>query len=241
MKTEPFYLADDAIKSGEKKQTDYVKEVLLLALLIAPMAYLGIIWNRLPEIIPTNFHLNGVADRVGDKREFLLLMIFLFFTNALLYFLFRYIPKPVEENEPPKENAEHIRAYYRIRFRIHIYLAVFTTIIIYLVSAGKEIFLEKWVFIGVGMLISGIGLFLWHLKPNNFVGVRTPWTLQDDRIWKETHDMAGKLWLFAGIGIIIAGMFLTVLSGVFLFMFAAGLLAALPYVYSYRLFYKTRG
>ncbi|AWO00751.1 hypothetical protein DLD77_03080 [Chitinophaga alhagiae] len=223
------------------KHPDYVKELLLLALLLGPMIYLGVIWGSLPETIPTNFHLNGVPDRVGDKSEFLLLMIFLFFTTFLLYALFRYIPKPEEDAEHPEHTPEHIRAYYRIRFRIHIYLAVFTTVIIYLVSAGREIFLEKWVFVGVGLMVSFIGIYLRHLKPNNFVGVRTPWTLKSDEIWVETHDMAGKLWLYGGLVIIVAGMFLPVVSGVFLFIFAAGALAALPYIYSYRLFYKTQG
>jgi hypothetical protein len=53
--------------------------------------------------------------------------------------------------------------------------------------------------------------------------------------------MASRLWLFGGLGIIIAGIFLPIISGVFLFIFAAGALAALPYIYSYRLFYKTHG
>ena len=224
------------------KHPDYVKELLLLLLVFVPMIYLGVIWNSLPEIIPTNYNLNGVPDRVGDKQEFLLLMIFLFFTNGLLYFLFRYIPKPDDGQEvPATETANYIKAYYRIRFRIHIYLAVFTTIIIYLVSVGRGVFLEKWVFIGVGLLISMIGLVLRNLKPNNFVGVRTPWTLQSDEIWLKVHAFAGKLWLYAGIVIIIAGMFLTVVSGVFMFVFAAMALAALPYIYSYRLFYVTHG
>lgn len=221
------------------KQTDLFKEVLLLALLILPMVYLGAIWYTLPEIIPTNFNLNGVPDRVGDKSEFLLLMIFLFFTNGLLYFLFRYIPK-LEEDETTEVEA-HIRAYYNVRFRIHIYLAVFTSLVIYLVSIGRELFLEKWVFAGVGILIVCIGFYLRRLEPNNFVGVRTPWTLKDDGIWRETHRMASLLWIFVGIGIIVGGIFLTVMSGVFLFIFAAGALAALPYIYSYRQYYKTQG
>lgn len=223
------------------KQTDLFKEVLLLALLILPMVYLGAIWNSLPEIIPTNFNLNGVPDRAGDKSEFLLLMIFLFFTNGLLYFLFRYIPRPGEDDTTEADVIAHIRAYYAIRFRIHIYLAVFTSMIIYLVSIGRELFLEKWVFAGVGILIVLIGFYLRRLEPNNFVGVRTPWTLKDDGIWRETHRMASLLWIFAGIGIIVGGIFLTVVSGVFLFIFAAGALAALPYIYSYRQYYKTQG
>lgn len=223
------------------KHTDYVKEFLLLALLFGPMVYLALIWNGLPAEIPTNFNINGEADGVVNKREFLLLMIFLFFTNGMLYALFRYIPKRETWDETPADFRMYMREYYRIRFRIHIYLAVFTAIVIFLISRSKEIFVEKWVFVGVGLLITSLGLFLRHLKPNYFVGVRTPWTLASDVIWTETHHMAGRLWLYAGIVIMVAGMFLPVISGVFLFIFAGMALAALPYIYSYRLFYKTQG
>lgn len=223
------------------KHTDYVKEFLLLVLLLGPMVYLALIWNALPAEIPTNFNINGVADGVVNKREFLLLMIFLFFTNGMLYALFRYIPKRETWDEPPDEIQAHRSEYYKIRFRIHIYLAAFTAIVIFLMSRNKEIFVEKWVFVGVGLLISAVGVFLRHLKPNYFVGVRTPWTLASDVIWTETHHMAGRLWLYAGIVIMVAGMFLPVISGVFLFIFAGMALAALPFIYSYRLFYKTQG
>jgi hypothetical protein len=231
----------EPITQTAMKHPDYFKEVLLLALLFGPMIYLGIIWPQLPATIPTNFNLNGTADGVVQKREFLLLMIFLFFTNGLLYALFRYIPKVDDGEEPPQNVADHIRDYYRIRFWIHIYVAVFTTVVIYLVSVSRGIFLEKWVFTGVGILIAAVGIYLKDLKPNNYVGVRTPWTLKSDDIWVEVHHMASRLWLFGGLGIIIAGIFLPIISGVFLFIFAAGALAALPYIYSYRLFYKTHG
>lgn len=221
------------------KQPDYPKELLLLALLLAPMVYLGIIWNTLPTIIPTNFNVQGTPDRVGGKSEVLLLMIFLFFTNALLYFLFRYIPKT--EGEPGPEAAMHQREYYRIRFMIHIYLSLFTGGIIFMLSQGREVVMERWAFIGVGVLIAVIGLYLKKLQPNNYVGVRTPWTLQSTAIWKETHRMAGTLWLSTGIVIILASFFLPLVTGVFVLIFVAFILAALPYIYSFRLYNTDKG
>ncbi|MCW3467688.1 SdpI family protein [Chitinophaga nivalis] len=220
------------------KQPDYTKEILILVLLLIPMAYLGIIWPSLPAIIPTNFNIEGVPERVGTKRDFLLLMIFLFFTNALIYFLFRYIPK---EDEITDSGEVSHKEFYRIRFLIHTYQAVFTCIIIFMVSQGKPFAMERWAFIGVGLLLTAIGYYLRNLKPNNYVGVRTPWTLQSTEIWTETHRMASNLWLSAGIAVIIAGFFLSLVTGVFIIFFIAIVLAALPYIYSFRLFNKDKG
>lgn len=224
------------------QKPDIPKELLLLLLLLIPMAYLGIIWNTLPAEIPTNYDVSGVPQRIGAKSDILLVMIFLFLTNLLLYFLFRYLPAADEDiTEAAPATEGHQREYYRIRFMIHIYLAIFTSLIIFMVSRGKTFFMERWAFVGVGLLIALLGGYLKKLQPNYFVGVRTPWTLQRKDIWKKTHTMAGNLWLWTGIVTIVAGFFLPLVTGVFILMFAGAILAALPYIYSFRLFNEDKG
>jgi uncharacterized membrane protein len=222
------------------KQPDYPKELLLAALLLAPMIYLGIVWNSIPIVVPPDFNAIGApGGPTGGRTEIMLLMIFLFVTNAMLYFLFRYIPNI--EGEPPPEAAAHLKKYYRVRFMIHIYLAVFTMAIIFMVSKGKELLMERWAFIGIGLLIIAIGAVLKDLPPNNYVGVRTPCTLKSAEVWKATHRMASTLWISAGVVIILCSFFLKIVTGVFVIIFAVFVLAALPYIYSYRLYNTNQG
>jgi uncharacterized membrane protein len=223
------------------QKPDIPKELLILLLLLLPMAYLGIAWNTLPAVIPTNFDISGVPQRMGNKGDFLLLMIFLFLTNLLLYFLFRYLPGEGSPEALPEQTGHDHRAYYRIRFMIHIYLAIFTCIIIFMVSRSLPFIMERWTFIGVGLLIALLGAYLRKLQPNYFVGVRTPWTLKSPEIWKKTHDMAGRMWLWTGIIVIVAGFFLPLVTGVFVLIFIGAILAALPYIYSFRLDNEDKG
>jgi uncharacterized membrane protein len=223
------------------KKTDLGQELLILLLLLMPMAYLGIIWPSMPDLFPNNFSVTGIPERLGTKSDFLLLMTFLYLTNVMLYFLFRYLPR-VDEKEFPEANLHLQRQqYYRIRFSIHIYLAVFTGVIIFMVSHGRALIMERWVFTGVGILITVIGLYLRKLHPNYFVGVRTPWTLQSNEIWEQTHLMAGNLWMWTGLITILAGFFLPVVTGVFLLLFIGAILAALPFIYSFRLYHTDQG
>lgn len=222
------------------KKPDFTRELLILALLLVPMAYLAIVWNHLPAVLSNDGNIAG-SPEMGTKSDFLLLMIFLFFTNALIYFLFRYIPAAGETQLKPSAIEMEHKEFYRIRFLIHSYQAIFTCIIIFLVSQGKSFVMERWAFIGVGLLIVGIGAYLRKLKPNNYVGVRTPWTLQSTAVWTETHQMASKLWISAGVVIIVAGFFLSLITGVFIIFFVAIVLAALPYIYSFRLYNKDKG
>lgn len=42
-----------------------------------------------------------------------------------------------------------------------------------------------------------IGNLTKNVKPNFFIGIRTPWTLMDEEVWRRTHQNTAK-WLFAG-------------------------------------------
>lgn len=52
------------------------------------------------------------------------------------------------------------------------------------------------------MLVDGlflvIGNVMGKLRPNYTVGIRTPWTLANDRVWDQTHRFGGKTFVFAG-------------------------------------------
>ncbi len=220
------------------KKSDFPKELLIILLLLVPMVYLGIIWPHIPEIIGTNYTVAGVPGRMGDKNELLLLMIFLFLTNFLLYCLFRYIPKT---EEVPDHTSVYWRAYFRTRFLMHLYLALYTCILIFMIDIGKEFLLERWAFVGVGLLIAAVGFYLGTLKPNHFIGVRTPWTLLSPSVWEETHKMASRLWIIAGVVIMACGFFMQVVAGVFVVITIAALIAVLPYIYSFRLYNTDKG
>ena len=58
----------------------------------------------------------------------------------------------------------------------------------------------------IGLLFFGIGMFMKKLKRNWFIGIRTPWTISNDEVWKKTHLLGAKLFKLLGI-IIFFGIF----------------------------------
>jgi len=46
-----------------------------------------------------------------------------------------------------------------------------------------------------------------NAKRNWFIGIRTPWTLSSDGVWKKTNLIGGKLFKIAGIIAIIGSFF----------------------------------
>jgi uncharacterized membrane protein len=78
-----------------------------------------------------------------------------------------------------------------------------------------------------------IGNVLGKVRRNFWVGVRTPWTIANDRVWNETHRLAGRLFVgAAGVGLIAVLLPIPV-AAMTISVFALIMAAALwPVVYS---------
>jgi len=59
----------------------------------------------------------------------------------------------------------------------------------------------------VAVLYVVVGAVVERAEPNWFVGVRTPWTLSSDAVWRETHALAGTLFKAAGVVALAAAAF----------------------------------
>ena len=51
----------------------------------------------------------------------------------------------------------------------------------------------------IGVLFYSAGIPLERAERNWFVGIKTPWTLSSDDVWKRTHERAGPLFRLAGV------------------------------------------
>jgi uncharacterized membrane protein len=51
---------------------------------------------------------------------------------------------------------------------------------------------------GIALLFILLGNFMTKLRPNYFIGIRTPWTLESNEVWTKTHRVAGRLMVMGG-------------------------------------------
>jgi uncharacterized membrane protein len=58
----------------------------------------------------------------------------------------------------------------------------------------------------LGLLFIVLGNYLHHFPRNFFVGIRTPWTLASETVWKRTHRLGGYLFMAAGFLVVAAGL-----------------------------------
>jgi uncharacterized membrane protein len=53
--------------------------------------------------------------------------------------------------------------------------------------------------LGVGGLFILLGNLMTRIRPNWFMGIRTPWTLSSDTVWRKTHRFGGVAFAIAGV------------------------------------------
>jgi uncharacterized membrane protein len=154
----------------------------------------------------------------------------LFFTPIVITgiaALFLVIPRI----DPKKENIEKFRKYYD-RFVILFLLFMVTVHLqILLWNVGIQISPNIVLPAGTGLLFYYIGILIENADRNWFVGIRTPWTLSSDRVWKKTNQLGGKLFKLAGIVAIFGTLFSK--YAVFFIVIPVLLVAGFTVVYSY--------
>ena len=94
------------------------------------------------------------------------------------------------------------------------------------------------IFAGMGVLFIVIGNLLGKVTRNFFVGIRTPWTLASEEVWYRTHRLAGKLFVAAGLFMVVASLAGLRLWPLFV---SLGVAALVPVVYSYVIYRRIEG
>ena len=198
-----------------------------------PFVFLAIIYDSLPDKVPMHWDINGEITRYGDKSELWILPFALPLLTYLIFLLVPYI-------DPKKQINEMGNKYHHLKLTIVLFMSILASYLIYATKV-ESMGGMKLLFIGIGFIISVLGLFLPSIKPNYFIGVRTPWTLENDRVWKSTHQLAGVIWTISGLLLAIIAFWINKSYFFWTFMGLIMVIALLPILYSFLKFKELDG
>jgi uncharacterized membrane protein len=146
----------------------------------------------MPERVASHWNTKGEVDDYMSKFWGLFLMPII---STILLLLFIFMPKI----DPLKANVEKFRKYFDnfivllIAFLFYLYLlTIFWNLNIKFSMIG---FLAP----AFGILFYYCGVLVENAKRNWFIGIRTPWTLSNEKVWDKTHKIGGKLFKIVGI------------------------------------------
>jgi uncharacterized membrane protein len=201
------------------------KELPIIGIVLIPFAYLAFIWNSLPEKVPVHWNINGEIDRWGSK-SFLIALVFML--PVLMYALMLAASK----FDPKNRISLMGKKFYQLKFFMVLLMSLLA---LFLLNASKNHVVSNpnFIYVLAGILIMVLGNYFKVIQPNYFIGIRTPWTLESQEVWKATHAFAGKLWFCGGLIIILGGLIFSGLIFAKAFIAIGIILAFVPVAYSF--------
>lgn len=178
----------------ENKKTLIITSIIT----ILPMLVGILFWNRLPDVMATHFGMNNNADGFTSKA-------FAVFGIPLCLVAIEWIGAYVTARDPKKQNISP-KMFSFVLWLVPA-VSLFAMSSIYAVNLGHSVDMP---FIGallVGLMLVIVGNYLPKARQNYTVGIKIPWTLDNEENWNRTHRFAGFLWVIAGILMIVLTLF----------------------------------
>lgn len=206
------------------------KELPIIGIVLTPFVYLAIIWNSLPQRVPIHWNYKGEIDDWGNKFS---LFGMLFLLPVLTYVLMLVIPKI----DPKKRISLMGGKLYQLKFFLVLFMSLLALFIIY-ITKNQSFSDSNLHYFLIGILFIILGNYFKVIQPNYFMGIRTPWTLENNEVWKSTHIFAGKLWFAGGLIMILGGLVFQDSNFSLFFISLILALVLIPSAYSYFEFKK---
>jgi uncharacterized membrane protein len=198
----------------------YSLAVVALAAVASALAY-----PRMPGKVPVHWGISGEADRWGTRFEAAVLFPVLMLGAWLLL---RVLPRI----DPRAPNYAKMQPTYDVTVNATLTLLLVVHVVVLLAGLGYAVPVAGLTPVLVGALFVTLGNVLPRARPNWFFGIRTPWTLSNDRVWARTHRVGGYAMTAAGV-VILVGAALPGAWSFALLIVASAVGAIGPIVYSY--------
>ena len=205
-----------------------LSKLIITSLVILIPILIGIVlWDKLPDQLPIHWDINGAVDSYANKMQAV-------FAMPLVLVAFQWICVLGTSLDPKKQNIND-KMVTLVLWIIPI-ISLLCNSMVYATALGNKVNVEIIMPLFMGALFVVIGNYLPKCKQSYTVGIKIPWTLNDEENWNKTHRMAGFLWVIGGI-VIMATAFL---GAFWLFFIVLIPMVIVPFVYSYLLYKKNK-
>ena len=190
-------------QTSQKKETYYVtmsiRTVLIIlgVLLVLSLGIAVFAYPILPQQVASHWNAQGQVDGYTSRLSGLALLPAMLIGISLLLL---FIP----QIDPLKANIQLFRAEYNG------FIAVFALFMFYLhlitvaINLGLAANMNQLLFPAMGFFVFYVGLLLGKARRNYFIGIRTPWTLSDAKVWDKTNKLAARIFKIIAVASLAA-------------------------------------
>ena len=203
----------------------YKRTLIITSLMLLIPVIVGLLlWNRLPDPMPSHWDIHGEVDGWSSKA------FTVFGLPALMLVLqwvciFASMADPKYRNYNPK--------MIKLMFWICPVIGLVLCCMVYPQAMGYSVPIESIMPLLLGALFLVIGNWLPKCQQTYTMGIKLPWTFASEENWNATHRFGGKVWFFGGIATMATAFF----GNFWILMGILAIMVILPTVYSY-LYYR---
>jgi len=180
-----------------------------LVVIMLMLAFSAVVYSSLPDEMPRQWSFEGEVNSTWPRWAAAVVMPALAGIIWLMWFVLPTI-------DPRRAAYESFRPTYN-RFRSAVIVFLGAVHVVTLTVYDDPDVVVRIILVGMALLVAFIGNELTRVRPTWFVGIRTPWTLSSDAVWRRTHRVGGRLmFVTALIGAVLALVLPTNLAGIIL-------------------------
>lgn len=203
----------------------YKKTLIITSLiLLIPMIAGILLWDQLPDIMPSHWGINGEVDGWSKKP-------FAVFGLSSLMIALQWVCTFAATIDPRHKN------YNPKMLKLVLWICPVISLVLhammYAAALGYTPRIEMIMPVLIGVMFIVIGNYLPKCPQTYTMGIKLPWTLNSEENWNATHRFGGKVWVLGGMVSIFTGFF----GGFWSLLIISALLVIAPAVYSY-LYYR---
>ena len=168
------------------------KKLLILTSIVTliPVVIGLLLWNRLPEQIPSHWDINGNIDAWSSKT-------FAVFALPALLLALHWVCVIASATDPKHKN--YSPKMLNLVLWICPVIGLVLSTLVYTTALGYQLKIQIIMPLLVGLMFIVIGNLLPKCRQSYTMGIKLPWTFASEENWNKTHRFAGKLWVIGGI------------------------------------------
>ena len=194
----------------------------ICAALLVAAAFCASLWfyPSLPDRVPTHWNVRGQVNAYGPKATVFVIPC------AMLAILGLFAALPWLS--PIQFELDTFRSTYLFITVAFMGMMAYIHATILWAIARPPLRMDRAIMGGLFVFLALLGNVMGKVRRNFWIGIRTPWTLADERVWDATHRLGGHVMVVAGILGLIATLWGIPMNRLWIF-FAAILI---PVIYS---------
>jgi uncharacterized membrane protein len=170
---------------------------IILAILLAGVSAWA--YPQLPVRVATHWNAAGQPNGYSTRA---FAVAFIPGLMVLMTLLFQILPLV----DPKRSNyAKFLGSYWVIANAVLLFLGA-VHVLVLAHGLGYGVSIARIIPLFMGVMFLALGNVLPRIEPNWFVGIRTPWTLSSDTVWRKTHRTGGWLFFLGGCVLMIEAL-----------------------------------